>query len=100
MPNHLFGDNVPVDIELMFEQLKWIDPAVYRMFCRLKYRGMTGDQLKSEGKTFSHFMYALNYANQFNELEVSGEIEIYNDYENEKVAVRKLTRYEPDGGGE
>jgi len=84
---------VPVDIELMFEQIKWIDPSVYRMFCRLKYRGMTESQLRREGETFSNLMYTLSSARRLDEQESSGEIEIYNDYENEKVKVRKLTKY-------
>ena len=85
---------MPVDIELMFEQVKWIDPSVYRMFCRLKHRGMTGAQLRSEGETFSNLMYTLSSAYKLNDLESSGEIEIYNDYENEKVTVRRLTKYD------
>ena len=88
---------MPVDLELMFEQLKWIDPKLYRMFCRLKYRGMNGSQLESESETFSNLVYALNGAGHLNELESSGQIEIYNDYENEKVVVRRLERYDLDG---
>ena len=93
-----FGDVVPVDIELMFEELKWIDPRVYRMFCRLKYRGMTGEQLRNEKETFSNVRYALNGAVYLNDLEASGHIDIYNDYENERVVVRRIREYEPDGG--
>jgi len=78
----------------MFEQIKWIDPSVYRMFCRLKHRGMTGEQLKSDPETFSNLLHSLSYARRLDELESSGEIEIYNDYENERVAVRKLTKYD------
>ncbi len=96
----IVGDILPVDIELMFEQLKWIDPKVYRMFCRLKYKGMSGDQLKNEGRTFSNLMQAINFAYQLDVLEHSGDVEIYNDYENERVWARRLTRYEPDGGEE
>jgi integrase len=32
---------VPIDRELAYESLKWIDPKVYRMYLRLRYRGMT-----------------------------------------------------------
>jgi len=88
---------VPVDIELMFEELKWIDPRVYRMFCRLKYRGMTGEQLRNEKETFSNVRYALNGAVYLNDLEASGHVDIYNDYENERVVVRRIREYEPDG---
>ena len=90
----IFGDNVPVDIELMFESIKWIDPSVYRMFCRLKHRGMTGAQLKSEEETFSNLMYSVSSADHLNKLESSGSIEICNDYENETVAIRRLTKYD------
>jgi len=85
---------VPVDIELMFESIKWIDPSVYRMFCRLKHRGMTGAQLKGEGETFSNLMCAMSSAYHLDKLESSGSIEIYNDYENEKIAIRRLTKYD------
>ncbi len=77
----IFGDNVPVDIELMFESIKWIDPSVYRMFC-------------SEQETLSNLMYAMSSAYHFDKLESSGSIEIYNDYENEKIAIRRLTKYD------
>ena len=88
---------MPVDIELMFEELKWIDPRVYRMFCRLKHRGMTDEQLRNEKETLSNVMYALNGAVYLNDLEASGRVDIYNDYENERVVVRRIREYEPDG---
>ena len=84
---------MPVDIDLMFEQIKWIDPAVYRMHCRLRHREITRAQLEGEGGTFSNFIYALSAAYKLNQMESSGVIEIYNDYENEKITVRKLTKY-------
>ena len=78
----------------MLESIKWIDPSVYRMFCRLKHRGMTGSQLRNEPETLSNLVYAMSSAYHLNELESSGRIEIYNDYENEKIAVRRLTKYD------
>ena len=89
----MFSDNVPVDIDLMFEQVKWIDPSVYRMHCRLRHGRITREQLKNEPDTFSNLIYALSAAYKLDNLESSGQIEIYNDYENEKISVRKLTKY-------
>ena len=89
---------MPVDIELMFEQMKWRDPLVYRMHCRLKYGRMTRTQLKSDGETFSNLMHALSLAYKADKLESAGEIEIFNDYENERVVFRRLDRY--NGGGQ
>ena len=84
---------MPVDIELMFEQIKWIEPAVYRMHCRLKHQRITREQLESDGPTFSNLIYTLSAAHSLDQMEASGEIEIYNDYANEKVSVRRLTKY-------
>ena len=75
----------------MFEQIKWIDPSVYRMFCRLKYRGMTESQLRREGETFSNLMYTLSSARRLDEQESCGEIEIYKirgDRSEERVVIR------------
>ena len=95
----MFSDNVPVDIDLMFEQVKWFDPPVYRMHCRIRHREMNNEliaQLKSDGLTYSRFTHFLSLAYELDELEAAGKVEIYNDYENERVGVRKLMKYHSD----
>jgi len=80
---------MPVDRKLAYESLKWIDPQVYRMYCRLKYRGMNAEEIKNEGQTFYklHVFELINDA--IDRLEAEGYVEILNDYENEQILVRK-----------
>ena len=80
---------MPVDRELAYESLKWVDPAVYRMYCRLIYRGLTDEQIKKDYPNFYklHLFTLMNDA--LDELEAKGLIEILNDYESEEVRVRR-----------
>jgi len=41
-----------VDRELAYEPLKWIDPKVYRMYLRLRYRGLTSEEIKQDLESF------------------------------------------------
>jgi len=83
---------MPVDRELAYESLKWIDPKVYRMYLRLRYRGLT-EEIKQDLESF----YKLKIVTLLNEaldrLEARGLIEIINDYENEQILVKKNKLY-------
>jgi hypothetical protein len=37
---------MPLDRELAYECLKWIDPKVYKMYLNLRYRGTTPEQVE------------------------------------------------------
>jgi len=73
--------------------LKWIDPKVYRMYLRLRYRGLTSEEIKQDLESF----YKLKIVTLLNEaldrLEARGLIEIINDYENEQILVKKNKLY-------
>src|SRR2546422_10356869 len=89
----MFSDNVPVDIDLMFEQVKWFDPPVYRMHCRMRHREMDNEviaQLKSDGRNYSRFTHFLSLAYELDQLQAAGRVEIYTDYANDRCGGRKL----------
>jgi len=80
---------MPVDRELAYEVLKWKDPEVYRMYCRLRYRGMTAEQIKNDGQTFYRLHIFESINNALDNLEAKGYIEILNDYENEAIYIKR-----------
>lgn len=84
---------MPVDRELAYETLKWIDPKVYRIYLRLRYRGMTTDQIKKEVDSFYklHIFELVNDA--LDRMEAQGLIKILNDYKNEQILLRKTERF-------
>jgi len=43
---------MPVDRELAYESLKWIDPTVYRAYLRLKYREITDEEFQRDSVSF------------------------------------------------
>lgn len=81
---------MPVDRELAYESLKWVDPKVYRMYLRLKYRGMTPDQIKEDAESFYKLKAVAVLNDILDRLEEGGVIEIINDYENEQILVKNL----------
>jgi len=43
---------MPVDRELAYECLKWVDPKVYRAYIRLKYREITDEEFQNDKESF------------------------------------------------
>lgn len=80
---------MPVDRELAYESLKWIDPKVYRLYLRLRYRGLTSGEIKQDLESFYKLKIVALLNEALDRLEARGLIKIINDYENERVLVRK-----------
>ena len=80
---------MPVDRELAYESLKWIDPKVYRMYLRLRYRGLTSEEIKQDLESFYKLKIVALLNEALDRLEARGLIEVINDYENEQILVRK-----------
>jgi len=85
---------MPVDRELAYECLKWIDPRVYRVYLRLRYKGMTPEQVKEDAESFYKLQIVALLNNELDKLEEKGMIEIINDYESEQILVKK-NQYNP-----
>ena len=85
---------MPVDRELAYESLKWIDPKVYRMYLRLRHRGMTSEQVEKEAESFYKLKIVMLTNDALDKLEERGLVEIINDYESEQILVKK-NQYNP-----
>lgn len=85
---------MPIDRELAYESLKWINPKVYRMYLRLRYRGMTSEQIRKDAESFWKLKIVMLMNDTLDRLEDRGIIEIINDYENEQILVKK-NQYNP-----
>jgi len=85
---------MPVDRELAYESLKWIDPKVYRAYLRLRSREITDEEFQKDSVSFYKLRIFAQILDAVDSLEQRGRIEIVNDYENERVFVRK-NRYNP-----
>lgn len=85
---------MPVDRELAYESLKWIEPKVYRMYLRLRYKGMTKEEIKQDAESFYKLRIFMLMNNALDRMEERGLIEIFNDYDNEQIFFRK-NQYNP-----
>lgn len=86
---------MPVDRELAYESLKWIDPKVYRAYLRLKHREVTEEEFQKDRISFYKLRIIAQTLDAVDSLEQRGLIEIINDYENERILVRK-NQYKPN----
>lgn len=86
---------MPVDRELAYESLKWIDPKVYKIYLRLRYRGMTSEQVKNDAKSLYKLKMVMLTNEALDELEERGLVEIVNDYENERILVKR-NQFKPE----
>ena len=80
---------MPIDRELAYESLKWIKPKVYRLYLRLRYRGMTKEQIKQDAESFYKLRIFMLVNGALDRMEETGLIEIHNDYDNEQILFRK-----------
>jgi len=83
---------MPVDRELAYESLKWIDPKVYRAFMRLVFREMTDEEVQRDSISYYKLRLAAQTFDVLDSLEQRGVVEIVNDYENEQIRV-KMNQY-------
>lgn len=86
---------MPVDRELAYESLKWIDPKIYRAYLRLKYREITDEEFQKDSVSFYKLRIIAQTFDVLDLMELRGLIEILNDYENERILVRK-NQYNPN----
>lgn len=94
MPTTLRFSFMPVDRELAYESLKWTAPKVYRMCLRLRYRGMSREQIKQDAESLYKLRIFMLVNNALDRIEERGLIEILNDYDNEQILFRK-NQYDP-----
>jgi hypothetical protein len=80
---------MPVDRELSYECLKWVDPKVYKMYLNLRYRGMTREQVEKDPQSFYKLKMLTLLNDTLDELEERGVIQITNDYVNERILVKE-----------
>ena len=85
---------MPVDRDLAYESMKWIDPKVYRAYLRLKYREITDEEFQKDRISFYKLRIIAQTLDVVDSLEQRGLIEIINDYENERILVRR-NQYNP-----
>jgi len=86
---------MPVDRELAYECLKWVDPKVYRAYMRLKYKEITDEEFKRDSVSYYKLRLVAQTLDVVDSLEQKGLLEIFNDYENERILVR-LNQYNPN----
>jgi len=89
---------MPVDRELAYECLKWVDPKVYKMYLNLRYRGMSPEQVEKDPDLFYKLKMLVLLNDTLDELEERGVIEIVNDYENERIIVKDNGKSENSEG--
>jgi len=52
---------MPVDRELAYEGLKWVDPKVYRAYLRLRYREITDEEFQKDIEAINDLIHELNW---------------------------------------
>jgi hypothetical protein len=83
---------MPVDRELAYECLKWVDPKAYRAYLRLRYREITDEEFQRDNVSYYKLRFIAQTLDVVDSLEERGLIEISNDYDNERILVR-LNQY-------
>ena len=85
---------MPVDRELAFEVLKWKDPSLYRIYCRLRYRGMTDEEITRDHVNFYKLQLFELMNQELDKLEAEGAIEILNDYSDEQILLGRNRQFQ------
>jgi hypothetical protein len=78
---------MPVDRQLAYECLKWIEPQVYRAYLRLRLREITDEEFERDKDSFYKVHLTERLLDFLDSAEQIGKLEIHNDYENERVFV-------------
>ena len=85
---------MPVDRELAYECLKWVDPKTYRAYLRLRYREITDEEFQRDIISYYKLRFIAQTLDVVESLEQRGLLEIFNDYDNERILVR-LNQHNP-----
>jgi len=80
---------MPVDRDLVYESLKWTDPRVYRIYCKLRYGGMDPGRINGDSESFRKLYLTEKLNDALDMLEAKGCIGILNDYDNEQILFEK-----------
>ena len=80
---------MPVDRDLAYESLKWVDPKVYRIYCKLRYGGMAPREFNGDSESFRKLYLTEKLNDALDMLEAKGRIEVLNDYDNEQILFKK-----------
>jgi hypothetical protein len=89
---------MPVDRELAYESLKWVDQKAYRAYMRLRYREIKEEELQRDSASYQKLQLLAQTLEVVDSLEQRGLIEVLNDYENERILVRP-NQYKRDESG-
>ena len=80
---------MPVDRDLAYESLKWVEPEVYRIYCKLRYVGVAPNEIDGYAESLRKFYLTEKLNDALDLLEASGRITILNDYQNERILYTK-----------
>ena len=80
---------MPVDRDLAYESLKWVEPEVYRIYCKLRYVGMDPREINGYTESVRKFYLTEKLNDALDMLEAKGHITILNDYQNELILYTK-----------
>lgn len=79
---------MPVDRVLAYECLKWIDPKVYKAYIKVRYNDITDEELERDLISYYKLCMITQTLDVVDSLEQKGLIEIFNDYDNERILLR------------
>jgi len=79
---------MPIDRELGFECLKWVYPEVYRAYLRIRFREITEKEFEKDKDSFYKVYLTEQLFDSLDSAEQKGMLEIYNDYDNERIMVK------------
>lgn len=80
---------MPVDRDLAYESLKWVEPEVYRIYCKLRYIEVNPGEINGYTESLRKFYLTEKLNDALDMLEAKGHITILNDYQNEQILYTK-----------
>lgn len=84
---------MPVDRDFVFKTLRKREPDVYRMYVKCK-QGISEREIQNDLPAFYKMHLTLLSIEVLNDLERDDKAEIINDYQNQRIIVKKLCKYE------